>query len=50
MTTSRGVFAGTQRTRDGHDERPGYEDDWWVVTEEGHAAIGLSHRAVRKDE
>ncbi|MGD1056690.1 MAG: hypothetical protein ABR992_04675 [Solirubrobacteraceae bacterium] len=49
MTTSRGVFAGTQRMRDGHDERLGCED-WWVVTEEGHAAIGLPHMAVRKDE
>jgi hypothetical protein len=50
MSTSRGVFTGTQRMRDGHDERLGCEDDWWVVTDEGYAAIGLPHSAVRKDE
>lgn len=50
MITSRGVFAGIQRMRDGHDERLGHEDDWWVVTDEGYAAIGLPHRTVRKDE
>jgi hypothetical protein len=50
MTTSRGVFAGTQRMQDGHHESLGHEDDRWVVTDEGNAAIGLPHRAVRKDE
>ena len=50
MTKSRGVFAGTQRMREDHDERLGYEDDWWAVTDEGHDAIGLPHRAVHKDE
>ena len=49
MTTSRGAFAGAQSMRDDHDERLGYED-WWVVTDEGRAAIGLPHRAVHKDE
>jgi hypothetical protein len=50
MTTSRGTFGGVQRSRDGCEEHRVYEDDWWVVTDEGRAAIGLPHRAVRKDE
>lgn len=41
MTTSQGVFGGEQRLRDGRTEHQIYEDDWWVVTDEGRAAIGL---------
>lgn len=41
MTSSRGVVAGRQRSRGGRIEDRVYEDDWWVVTEEGRAAIGL---------
>lgn len=41
MTTSRGIFAGTQHLRDGRFVHRGYEDDWWVVTDDGRAAIGL---------
>jgi hypothetical protein len=41
MTTSRGIFGGIQRLRDGRVERRVYEDDWWVVTDKGRAAIGL---------
>jgi hypothetical protein len=41
MTTSRGTFGGVQRSRDGREEHRVYEDDWWVVTDEGRAAVGL---------
>lgn len=41
MTTSRGIFGGMQRFRDGREVHRIYEDDWWVVTENGRAAIGL---------
>jgi hypothetical protein len=41
MTTSRGVFGGEQRLRDGSTEHQIYEDDWWTSTNEGRAAIGL---------
>lgn len=44
MTVSRGTFAGVQRLRDGRVVHRGYEDDWWVVTDEGRAAIGLPPR------
>lgn len=40
MTTSRGIYAGTQRSRDGRVDARMYEDDWWVLTDEGRAAIG----------
>ncbi len=40
MTTSRATFGGVQRLRDGCEEHRVYEDDWWVVTDEGRAAIG----------
>lgn len=45
MTTSRGVFGGVQRLRDGHVVHRIYEDDWWVVTDEGRAAIGWPPRS-----
>jgi hypothetical protein len=41
VTVSRGIFAGVQRLRDGRVVHRAYEDDWWVVTDEGRAAIGL---------
>jgi hypothetical protein len=44
MTTSRGTFAGQQHFRDGRVEHRVYEDDWWVLTEEGRDMIGLSPR------
>jgi len=44
MTTSRGTFAGQQRLRSGRMVRRVYNDDWWVLTEEGRAAIGLPPR------
>lgn len=47
MTTSRGTFGGIQRLRDGHVEHRVYEDDWWIVTDEGRAAIGLPPRGSR---
>ena len=47
MTTSRGVYGGTQRSRDGREVHRVYEDDWWVVTDEGRAAIGLPPRGSR---
>ncbi len=40
VTTSRGTFAGTQRLRDGSVVERVYDDDWWVVTDAGRAAIG----------
>ncbi len=40
MTTSRATFAGAQRSRDGGVVHRVYEDDWWVVTNEGRTAIG----------
>lgn len=40
MTTSRGVFAGKQHLRDGRVVQRVYEDDWWVLTDKGRAAIG----------
>lgn len=45
MTSSRGIFGGVQRLRDGRVERRIYEDDWWVVTDEGRTAIGLPPRS-----
>jgi hypothetical protein len=42
MSTSRGTFGGVQRSRDGREEHRVYEDDWWVVTDEGRARIGLA--------
>jgi hypothetical protein len=45
MTTSRGIFGGGQRLRDGRVEHRVYEDDWWVVTNKGRAAIGLSPKS-----
>lgn len=39
VTTSRGTFAGTQRLRDGNVVERVYEDDWWIVTDSGRAAI-----------
>ena len=44
MTTSRGVFGGVQRNRDGSTEHRVYEDDWWVVTAAGRREIGLPER------
>lgn len=44
MTTSRGVFGGEQRLRDGRNVHQIYEDDWWVVTDKGRTAIGLGPR------
>ena len=41
MTTSRATFAGGQRLRDGSVVDRVYEDDWWVLTDLGRAAIGL---------
>jgi hypothetical protein len=41
MTTSRAVFGGNQRNRDGSIVHRIYEDDWWVVSTDGRAAIGL---------
>lgn len=41
ITTSRGVFGGGQRLRDGSTVHQIYEDDWWVVTDKGREAIGL---------
>jgi hypothetical protein len=41
MTTSRATFAGGQRLRDGRFVDRVHEDDWWVVTGQGRAAIGL---------
>jgi hypothetical protein len=41
MTTSRAVFGGDQRNRDGSTEHRVYEDDWWVVTAAGRREIGL---------
>jgi hypothetical protein len=40
MTTSRAIFGGVQRSRDGRVVHRVYEDDWWVVTNKGRAAIG----------
>jgi hypothetical protein len=42
MTTSRATFAGVQNLRDGSVVHRVYEDDWWVVTDDGRSAIGLS--------
>jgi hypothetical protein len=42
MSTSRGTFGGVQHSRDGREQHRVYEDDWWVVTDEGRAAIGLA--------
>jgi hypothetical protein len=39
VTTSRGTFAGIQRLRSGRVAERVYEDDWWIVTEKGRAAI-----------
>jgi hypothetical protein len=50
MVTSRGTYAGTQRSRDGAVGARVYEDDWWVLTEEGRAAIGLPPRASNPDD
>ncbi len=44
MSTSRGVYGGTQRNRDGSTVHRVYEDDWWVVTKIGRAAVGLPPR------
>lgn len=41
MTTSRGVFGGVQHSRDGVTTNRVYEDDWWVVTEDGRRAVEL---------
>lgn len=41
MTTARGTFGGMHRFRDGREEHRIYEDDWWVLTPAGRAAIGL---------
>lgn len=48
MTTYRGVVAGTRRSPD--DGVMGNEDDWWVVTKEGRAAVGLPGMTARGDE
>lgn len=47
MTTSRGTYGGMQRSRDGRVEHRVYEDDWWVVTDEGRVAIGLPPKDPR---
>jgi hypothetical protein len=44
MMTSRGIFAGRQRLRDGRVVDRMYEDDWWVLTDKGRAAVGLPRR------
>jgi len=44
VMVSKGLFAGVQRLRDGSVVHRAYEDNWWVVTEEGRAAIGLPPR------
>ncbi len=44
MRTSRGTFGGTQRLRSGHVEHRVYEDDWWILTDEGRAVVGLPSR------
>jgi hypothetical protein len=49
VTTSRGIFGGTQRLRDGRVEHRVYEDDWWVVTEKGRAMVGLPPRSIPTD-
>jgi|ERR1700722_6372942 len=49
LTVSRGVFAGAQHLRDGSVVHRGYEDDWWVVTDAGRAAIGLPPRSGSED-
>jgi hypothetical protein len=41
MTTKRGIYAGEQRSRDGHVFNRVYEDDWWDVTAKGRQAVGL---------
>ncbi len=45
MTTSRGVFGGEQRLRDGSTVHQIYEDDWWVVTDKGRKVVGLGPRS-----
>lgn len=39
MTTSRGIYGGMQRLRDGRILYT-YEDDWWIATDKGRTAIG----------
>lgn len=41
MRTFRGSYSGLQQHRDGSKVHRAYEDDWWPLTEEGRAAIGL---------
>jgi hypothetical protein len=47
MTTSTGVYGGMQHSRDGREVHRVYEDDWWALTDEGRAAIGLPPRGSR---
>lgn len=47
MTTSRGTFGGEEQLRDGRVEHRVYEDDWWIVTDTGRAAIGLPPKKKR---
>jgi hypothetical protein len=49
MTTSRAIFGGAQRSRDGRVVDRVYEDDWWVVTDEGRAIIGRPPKRPWKD-
>jgi len=44
MTTSRGTYGGPRRQPDGSEKMDVYEDDWWVLTDGGRAAIGLPPR------
>lgn len=50
MTTSRGIFAGRQRLRSGRTIDCVYEDDWWVLTDSGRAAIGMPPRTSSLDQ